>query len=699
MAAEEVGKVRNIGIVGQGGVGKTFLADALIWAGGGTNRLGRVDDGTSLFDTEPEEVRRKSTIAASLHHVPWKKHEITIVDTPGYSAFQADTRATMAALTGAVLVLSPHGDVKVELERVWSWCGELGVPVVAFISKLDREEIDLAAAIEPIARALSTKVIPLALPIGSVGSFSGYVDLITMKSCTFTSDFAAPQVGVVPVSLEGVAGEYRDRLLEAVAEADDELLEHYLEGGELSEDEIRRGLRQGVLQRKFLPVLVGSAHKGIGVTAVLDAAVDLLASPAEMPAADAVDAKSGSAVERAADPSAPFSALVFKTVMDPFAGKLTIMRVVSGRASSDSNVVNTSRDVKERFGQLFRLEGKKQAPIAAALAGEICAVAKLKDTATGDTLADEKAPVLLAKLPTFEAVISFAVQPKSKADEEKATQALHKLMEEDPALHMERDPESREIILSGSGQLHVEVAVERLKRKYGVEVELKAPKVPYRETIKGRAEVQGKYKKQSGGRGQFGDAWIKLEPLPRGKGFEFVDEIVGGSVPRQYIPAVEKGIRETMPHGILTGSPVVDFRVTLFDGSYHTVDSSEMAFKIAASMGFKEALAQARPILLEPIMHLEVTVPDESMGDVIGDLNSRRGKVVGVDPKPPNQVIRAEAPMSEVLKYAPDLRSMTSGRGDFHMSFSHYEEVPPHLSERVIKEVREARGVTTHQHE
>ena len=699
MAAEEVARIRNIGIVGQGGVGKTFLADALVLAAGATNRLGKVDDGSSLFDFEPEEIRRKTTIASAFHHCTWRKHEITIADTPGYSVFQAETRSTLAAMTGAVLVLSPHGEVKVELERAWNWCGELGIPVLGFMSRLDREETDFTAALAPVAAALATKVVPVTSPIGSTTTFNGYVDLITMKGYTFGAEFAPPKEGPVPSDLEGAAHEHRDRLLEAVAETDDTLLEHYLESGELSEEEIRRGLRAAVQGRTFLPLFVGAAPKGIGTTALLDAIVDLCASPADLPPIEAVDAKTGAAVARPADPSAPFCALVFKTVMDPFAGKLSVMRVFSGKATSDSTVLNASRDAKERFGQLLRLEGKKQSPIASAVAGEICAVAKLKDTATGDTLADEKAPVLLPKLPTFDAVISFAVQPKSKADEEKATQSLHKMMEEDPALHIERDAESREIIVSGSGQLHVEVAVERLKRKYGVEVELKAPKVPYRETIKGRAEVQGKYKKQSGGRGQFADTWIKLEPLPRGGGFEFVDEIVGGSIPRQYIPAVEKGIREAMPRGILTGSPVVDFRVRLFDGSYHTVDSSEMAFKIAASMGFKQALEQARPVLLEPIMHLEVTVPDESMGDVIGDLNSRRGKVLGVDPKPPNQVIRAQVPMAEVLKYAPDLRAMTSGRGDFHMSFSHYEEVPPHLSERVIKEVRDARGVQTHHHE
>ncbi len=693
MAAEEVARIRNIGIVGHGGVGKTLLADALVLAAGGATRLGRTDDGTSLFDVDPEAVRRKTSIFVGIHHASWRKHELTIVDTPGYSVFLAETRAALAALTGAVFVLSPHGEHKVELERVWNWCGELGIPAIGYMSRLDREETDVNEALAPVARALDAKVVPIAIPIGATGNLKGWIDLVTMKAMIASADFAVPQQQAIPDDLVATAGEYRDRLLEAVAETDDTLLEHYLESGELSEDEIRRGLRAGVLGRKLLPVLVGTAARGIGVHAVLDAAVDLLASPADLAPIEAVDAKTGEPAERLADPAAPFSAFVFKTVNDPFAGKLSIFRVVSGRASSDSTVQNTSHGSKERFGQLLRLEGKKQTPIGNAVAGEICAVAKLKETASGDTLADEKAPVLLPKLPQFEAVMSFAAQPKSKADEEKATQALHRMMEEDLALHIERDPESREIIVSGSGQLHIEVVVERLKRKYGVEVELKAPKVPYRETIKGRAEAQGRLKKQSGGRGQFADTWIKIEPLPRGGGFEFVDEIVGGAIPRQYIPAVEKGIREAMPRGILTGSPVVDFRITLFDGSYHDVDSSEMAFKIAASMGFKDALAKARPILLEPIMQLEVTVPDEAMGDVIGDLNSRRGKVLGVDPKPPNQVIRAEVPMAEVLKYAPDLRSMTSGRGDFHMSFAHYEEVPPHLSEKVIKDVREQRGV------
>jgi len=690
MAAEEVERIRNVGIVGHGGVGKTLLADALLLAAGATNRLGRTDDDSSLFDFEPEEVRRKSTIFSALHHCVWKKHELTIADTPGYAVFQADARATLAAMTGAVLVLSPHGEVKVELERVWNWCGEYGIPAIGFVSKLDREELDLAAALAPVAQVLGTKLVPIALPIGSGDGFGGYVELIGRQAVT-----SGGKTGPVPADLEDAVSTYRDQLVEAVAESDDALLERYLESGELSEDEVRTGLRAAVLGRAFLPVLVGSAEKGIGVDALLDAMISLLASPADLPALDVVDAKEGAAVERPADPTAPFSAFVFKTVIDPFAGKLSFLRVVSGRAASDSNVINTSCDAKERLGQLLRIEGKKQSPISAAVAGEVCAVAKLKETATGDTLADEKEPVLLPKLEVVEPVISFAVQPKSKADEDKATQSLHKMAEEDPALRIERDPESREIIVSGTGQLHVELTVERLKRKYGVEVDLKAPKVPYRETIKGRAEVHHKYKKQSGGRGQFGDVWIKIEPLPRGEGFEFVNKISGGAIPRQYIPAVEKGIRESAEKGVLTGNPFVDFKVTLFDGSYHTVDSSEMAFKIAGSMAFKEAVQDAKPVLLEPVMLVEVSVPDETMGDVIGDLNSRRGRVLGVDPKPPHQVIRAEVPLAEMLKYAPDLRSMTSGRGDFHMGFAKYEEVPTQLAERVMKEVRDARGAQT----
>jgi elongation factor G len=481
-------------------------------------------------------------------------------------------------------------------------------------------------------------------------------------------------------------------MVESAAEANDTLTEKYLENGTLTNEEVVQALREGTLGRSFVPVLCGSGAKLIGMQPLLDASIDYLACAGDLGVLVGEDPKIKERIERRPEATEVFSGFVIKTIVDPFAGKLSIFRVLSGKVLADSTVLNVNKDGKERLGHLFKLTGKKQTQVPHAIAGEIVAVAKLKDTATGDTLADEKAPILYPRFTQAPPAISFAVEPKSKGDEEKATQALARMMEEDPSLEMHRDPQTRELILSGVGQLHIEVVIERLKRKYGAEVELKAPKVPYKETIKGRAEAQGKLKKQTGGRGQYGDAWLKVEPLPRGTGFEFKDEIVGGVIPRQYIPAVEKGIREALHEGILAGYPIVDVRATLYDGSYHDVDSSEMAFKIAASMGFKTALSKAKPVLLEPIMSMEVAVPDDAMGDVIGDLNSRRGKVLGVDSKPGGQVIRAHVPMSEVLKYSPDLRSMTSGRGSFTIAFSHFEEMPAHLAERVIKEAEAAKA-------
>jgi elongation factor G len=485
----------------------------------------------------------------------------------------------------------------------------------------------------------------------------------------------------------------RERLVEAIAEANDALLEKYLEGTELGVDELRAGLREGVQGGRLLPILCGAAGRAIGLHPLLDAIVDLLPSPAELPAWKGDDPKTGDEVERGADPTAPFSAYVFKTIVDPFAGKLSVLRVVSGRIHHDLSCINAVREGRERIGHPLKLEGKKQTQIQAAVAGDIVAVAKLKDTSSGDTLAEEKHPIVYPPLPDAPAAISFALQPKSKADDEKVMQGLHRLMEEDTALRVHRDEQTKEFVVSGTGQLHLEVAVERLKRKFGVEVELKAPKVPYKETIRGTAKAQGKHKRQTGGHGQYGDTWMELSPLPRGKGFEFEDDVVGGVIPRNFIPAVEKGVRELLPHGILAGFPIVDIKVRLYDGSYHDVDSSEMSFKIAAHIGFKKAFEMCKPVLLEPIMTITVSVPDEFMGDVIGDLNSRRGKVLGAEGKGTGmQVIRAHVPMSEVLRYAPDLRSMTSGRGDFELEFSHYEETPGHIAEKIIKEAQAAKA-------
>jgi elongation factor G len=693
MPADDVAKIRNVAIVGQGGGGKTTVADALLFAAGAVNRIGRVDDGSSMFDTEPEEARRKSSITSGLHHASWKKHELNIIDTPGYSAFLHDARNCLKAATAAVVVVGPTGgEAKVELEKIWSWLDELDLPRVAFVTRLDRERASLEHALEDL-KVVDAKPAVLQMPIGGEGEFRGVVDVLSGRAFVYQGDSGTFQEGPVPADMADAVASAREHLVETLAEADDALLEKYLEGTELSLDELRAALLSGTRERKFLPVLCGAAGRAIGLHPLLDAIVELLPSPADRPAWTGDNPKTGDQIARAADPAAPFSAYVFKTIVDPFAGKLSVLRIVSGRASGDMTVLNSVRESRERLGHILKIEGKKQSQVPFAVAGDVIALAKLKDTASGDTLADEKQPIVYPPLPDAPAAISFALQAKNKADDDKVMQGLHRLMEEDTALRVHRDEQTKEFVVSGSGQLHVEVAVERLKRKFGVEVELKAPKVPYKETIKGSAKAQGKHKKQTGGHGQYGDAWLELSPLPRGKGFEFEDDITGGVIPRNFIPAVEKGVREMLVEGLLAGYPIVDVKARLYFGSYHDVDSSEMSFKIAGRLAFKTAFDQCRPILLEPIMTIAVTVPDEFMGDVIGDLNSRRGKVLGAESKGHGQqVVKAHVPMSEVLRYAPDLRSMTSGRGDFELEFSHYEEVPPHIAERVIKEAQAAKA-------
>jgi len=695
--AIEVSQLRNIGIIGQGGVGKTSLADAILFVAGATTRRGSVDDGSSAFDIEPEEIRRKLSLGTAFHHGTWKKHHVTIVDTPGYINFLTDGLNCMRVCTAAVFVLEPSaGGAKVEAERLWSRAEQLNLPCVGFVTKMDRENASFDAALADVRGVLRGKPVPVQLPIGSAESFRGVVDLIGMRALIAQPDGSMKEEPI-PADLADAAKAAREQLMEAAAETDDALVEQYLESGELTDEQLGQALRTAVRECRFMPVLCGSGTKIIGVGPLLDFLVDYTPSPAERAPAVGEDPKTNEPAERAPSPPAPFSAIVCKTVVDPFSGKLSVFQVVSGELKGDSAVLNVNKDSKERMGHLLRLEGKKQSQVDKLTTGEIGAVAKLKDTEAGHTLADEKAPIRYSGLVPFSAAISFAIEPKVKGDEEKVIQSLHKLAEEDHTLKLARDPQTKEIILSGVGQLHIEVTVEKLKRKFGVDVELKAPKVPYKETIKGSAKAQGRLKKQTGGRGQFGDTWLEVSALPRGSGFEFVDGIVGGVIPRQFIPAVEKGIREALHEGIVAGYEIVDVRVRLYDGSHHSVDSSEMAFKIAASMGFKTALANARPILLEPIMVLEIAVPDDSMGDVIGDLNSRRGKVLGVDPKVGSQVIRALVPMAEVLRYSPDLRSMTSGRGAFTMEFDHYEELPAHLAEKVIKEAEE-RKAAQHQH-
>ena len=688
MGKYDTAKVRNLGVIAHGGAGKTSLVEAILYNGGVTDRLGRVDDGSSCMDYEPEEVKRNITIGASIANCEWQGHQLQIVDTPGYANFLHDTRNCLRAVDGAVLLVSAISGVKAQTQKIWEWCKEFGVPAIAFVNKMDRERADFNMAVASMADSLEIPAVVVTLPIGSEDDFQGVIDLVTMKAHLFKGDGTGEtEIADIPGELLDEAETQRVMLMEAVAETEDELMEKYLEEETLTDDELLQGLRGGTLAGHFMPVLAGSATRNFGVGQLTDYVNLCLPSPVDRGSLTGTNPKSEELEERQPAEDQPFSALVFKTISDPYTGKLTLFRVYSGALKSDGNFYNANKEVVERVGQIFSLNGKQQTPVSVAETGDIVAVAKLKETTTGDTLCDGAKPIQYDFPEPIKPVISFALETAGKGDEDKIHGALQKLVEEDPTLQVQRDEETKELILSGMGQIHIEVTAEKLKRKFNVEVLLKVPKVPYRETIRGKTQLQSKYKKQSGGRGQYADVWLEIEPLPRGSGFEFVDKIVGGVVPRQYIPAVEKGIIEASQKGVLAGYPTVDFKATLYDGSYHSVDSSEMAFKIAGSMGFKKGVEQAKPVLLEPIVQMEITVPDDCVGDVIGDMNSRRGKVLGMEPKSGNQVVAAQVPLSEVLKYAPELRSMTSDRGMFAMEFSHYEEVPSQNMDKLLAEL------------
>jgi len=682
--------IRNLVLIGHGGCGKTSLAEALLFSAGATSRLGRVDDGSSVLDYEPEEIKRKITISSAFHHYQWKKHTVYLADTPGDDNFLADARAALHVGDGAVVVVDAVDGVKVGTEKVWQTANHYQLPRLLFINKLDRERADLATAIKSIKDILEVQAVPLQLPIGKEAGFKGVVDLINLKAYT-GAPTGSQAGGPIPDELQDEVAELRGDLMNYAAESDDALIEKFLEEGELTPEEIYRGLKLGVLKGAFVPVLCGSAASNLGPSLLLDAINLFLPAPEERGAITGRKPGADARVNLLPDPDGPLAAQVFKTVADPYAGRLSIFRIYCGTMKADSTVFNVNRAVPERYGQLFLLEGKGQKAVTSLGPGAFAAVAKLKETVTGDTLATEANPILLPPLMPSQTMVTFAVEPKKQGEEDKVFSSFFKLIEEDPSLSLSRNAETKEILLSGVGAVHIEATAEKLKRKFGVEVNLKPPKVPYRETIKGTVRVQGKYKRQSGGRGQYGDTWIELQPLPRGSGFEFVDKIVGGAIPRQYIPSVEKGITEAKQEGILAGFPAVDFRVILYDGSFHEVDSSDMAFKIAGSMGFKKGCEQAQPTLLEPIMKMSVTVPEDNMGDIIGDLNGRRGRVLGVEAQGRLQVITAHVPMAEVLLYAPDLISKTGGRGSYTVEFDHYEEVPPHLAEKVIAEARAAR--------
>ncbi|MGI6093452.1 MAG: elongation factor G [Veillonellaceae bacterium] len=680
--------LRNVGIVAHGGAGKTSLAEAFLFNSGAINRLGRVDDGTSTTDFEPEEVKRKVTISAALAPCEWRDHKINFVDTPGYADFVAEVKGTLRAVDSALVVLCAASGVEVETEKVWQYADELSLPRIGFINKMDRENADYFSVFDSMKERLSTSVVPLQLPIGAEDSFKGIVDLIKMKAITWSQTNKSTESDI-PEDLLERALESRQILIEAVAETDDDLLVKYLDGEELSDDELKKGLLKGIADAKIFPVLCGSALKNIGIQQLLDSVLAYIPSP-DSKVAMGMHPVSKETVERKI--TDPFSAIVFKTTADPFVGRLSYLRVLSGSMKPDSMLYNASKEKIERIGSIFTLRGKTQDPLTCAHAGDIVVVAKLQETTTGDTLADKDKPVVYESISYPKPMFTMCIEAKNKGDEDKISNALNRLMDEDPTFKVRKDVETAQLLVSGMGELHTDILAERMKRKFGVDVLLRDPKIPYRETIRGSVKVEGKHKKQSGGHGQFGHVWLQLDPLEPGKQFEFVDSIFGGAVPRQYIPAVEKGVREALNGGILAGYPMVDVKVTLYDGSYHTVDSSEMAFKIASSGALRKGALQAKPVLLEPICNVEINVPESFMGDVIGDLNGKRGRVLGMEPVGKGMsLVKAQVPFSEMFRYTVDLRSITQGRGNYDMSFSHYEEVPQRIAETIIANAKKDR--------
>ena len=681
-------QLRNIALVAHGGAGKTSLVEVMLYNTGVTTRLGRTEDGNTVMDYEPEELKRLTSINSSFAQIPWKKQTISVIDTPGDQNFFTDTKLCMQAADSVLVVVDGVDGVKVQTEQAWDFADADNQAVAIFINKLDRERADFKRVLQDCQDSFGApKPIIVQLPIGKESDFKGVVDLVAMKAYRYDDSGKATVIDI-PADMQDEVEAEREALIENVAEADDAIIEKYLEGETLTDDEIKATLKKGVIDRAFAPVLCGSATKNIGIDLLMDFVFGCMPSPLERAPFIAINPEDDSEIEKKPSEEGPFSGFVFKTVADPYAGRLSIFRVVSGKLGSDGTFYNVNKKAKERFNQLLSITGKEQKPATGAGPGAIVAVAKLKETTTGDTLCDDSDKIRFKLAEPLPTLITFALEAKAKGDEDKIYSSLMRLLEEDRGLKVDRNAETKEILLSGSGQVHIESTIEKMKRKFNVEVLLKTPKVPYRETFKKKVRVQGKHKKQTGGHGQFGDCWVSFEPLPRGKGFEFVDAIVGGAIPKTYIPAVEKGIIEASQKGVLAGFLCVDFKATLDDGSFHAVDSSEMAFKIAGSLAYRKAAKEAKPVLLEPIMKMQITTPDEFMGDIMGDLNGRRGRVLGMDAAGKYQVINAEVPMAEVLTYAPDLRSMTGGRGIFSMEFLRYDEVPAQLSAKVVEALK-----------
>jgi elongation factor G len=682
-------KIRNVALFGHGGSGKTSLSEAMLFNSGTITRLGKVDEGNTVSDFDPDEQKRKISVTISLLPFSWKKHKINLLDVPGFADFIGEAVEAMRVVDGAIFVISAVSGLEVQTEILWKMADGLNLPRLVFINKMDRENASFHRCVDELTNVYGTRIVPLQIPIGEEHSFRGVVDLTKNKAIVYQDGKYSEED--IPAEMEETIAEAREKLIEGAAESSDELMEKYLNEEEFAPEEVYSALLAGISTGAIIPVLCGSATHNVAVHPLMDAIVNGLPSPAIMGEIKGKKPSSNQEMTIKCDEKSPLSAVVFKTITDPYVGKLTYFRVYSGSLRADSTIYNSSRDKDERVGQVFVIRGKNQIPVREISAGDIGGVAKLSETSTGDTLCDKNNPVILPGIEFPDPIISLAVYPKTKGDEDKLSVALSRLTEEDPTFKIRRDNEVKQTIISGMGEAHLEIMLERMTRKFGVEVNSSLPKVPYKETIRRTSRAEGKHKKQTGGHGQFGIAWIEIEPLERGGGFEFVDKIVGGVIPKQFIPSVEKGVRKAMEEGFLAGYPLIDLRATLYDGKYHPVDSSDISFQIAGSLALKNALEGADPYLLEPIMNVEILVPEAYMVDVMGDLNSKRGRILGMELEGNLQLIRAQVPLAEMFRYSIDLRSITGGRGTFRMSFSHYEEVPPQIAQKIIAAAKEER--------
>jgi elongation factor G len=691
----EGANIRNVAIVGHGHAGKTSLVSAMLYAAGATQRLGRVDDGSTITDYDDEEIARKMSVSASLAYAEWGKTKINIVDTPGFNMFVHEAKLVLPVVDAAIVVVDGVAGVEVVTERVWNYCEEYKTPRLIVASRMDRDHAEAERVLESLIKAFGRSVIPLELPIGSEKNFSGVIDLVRMKAYTYALGGDGKGIETeIPANLKEQAQEAHEKLVEIVAEGDDALMEEFFEKGTIPEEDLIPALHNAIREDKIFPVIFGSGLGNIGADRVMDFIVDYTPAPSEHEwvQGEPTASSNGEPPKRHETDSEPVSLYVFKTVSDAFAGRISYFKVFSGVLKNEATVQNFSRGSAEKLAHISILQGKTTVPVNELHAGDIGAVSKLKDTLTGDTLGDKSAPIQYPRVRLPEPAITFAIEPKSRADEDKLGPGIHKLMEEDAMLRFFRDAQTKEFLIAGTGQQHIEVVVSKMKKRYHTEVILHAPKVPYRETIRGKADVQGKHKKQTGGHGQYGDCKIKMEPLPRGGEFEFVNDIFGGAIPKNYIPAIEKGIKDAAARGHLAGFPMVDFRVILYDGSYHDVDSNDMSFQMAGRIAFRKAMEQAKPVLLEPVMLAEITAPDEFAGSIMGDLNSRRGRIQGMDNKGGNTIVKAEVPMSEMLTYGVDLTAMTQGRASFNMEMHHYDVVPGQLQDKIVEKARAARG-------